>query len=135
MSRELKFRARNGKEMSSPFTLDDEHTTFDDCRTYRNIHRELTLWEVMQFTGLQDKNGVDIYEGDKLRCTQFDDDEYTKEVEVRFGEGGFSSNYHSYIGFYCVDSNGDEDDIGDMIFNGKHDREIEVIGTIHEVKS
>jgi hypothetical protein len=65
MTREIKFRAwdKEGKKMSlQPFTLEDIFHGGGD--TYAK-----QLWErnnrlvFMQFTGLLDKNGVEIYEG------------------------------------------------------------------------
>ncbi len=56
MSREIKFRAWNGTEMLDNGNL-SEHYIGD-----LNGHFE----SIMQYTGLKDKNGKDIYEGDIL---------------------------------------------------------------------
>jgi uncharacterized phage protein (TIGR01671 family) len=58
--REIKFRAWVGEAMSFPLTIGDiigGHLDWDD-------EKPPTL---MQFTGLHDKNGKEIYEGDVLR--------------------------------------------------------------------
>ncbi len=44
--------------------------------------------ELNQFTGLKDKNGKDVFEGDLIR--REDDDEATPPERVEYGSGGFA---------------------------------------------
>jgi len=55
-TREIKFKIWNGKVMSEPFTLDDSF----DC-----VSGWLGNGVLLQFTGLFDKNGKEIYESDR----------------------------------------------------------------------
>lgn len=64
--REIKFRAWNkiDKEMGIPFTLDDLYQA-GLCQLKKKHEEENYI--LMQFTGLHDKNGKEIYEGDIVK--------------------------------------------------------------------
>jgi len=90
MKREIKFRAWVYERMTLPFTLQE---VFKDGEFLDwNIDKAI----IMQFTGLKDAKGVDIYEGDILRFPPKDkwENENYNCFEVFFHDGDANTDYN-----------------------------------------
>ena len=125
--REIKFRAWNRKEMRYDVNINDGKPVRKGYQWF-NESNDVHDSEPMQFTGLQDKNGKDIYCGDLFNHVLSTD---IKGV-VKFGKythwiDGLQIEYGYHFGFYVDFNNGrDRMDLG---YWAKHS---EIIGNIYE---
>ena len=118
----IKFRAWDKKDKIMYYDIqkgieftDLSHYHFDEFLGNPNEMGDYHEWEVMQFTGLKDKNGKEIYCSDYLKC---DDGKIREVVWYNLGAGW-------RIG---TDDN-------DSLFNGLGvyaETNLEIIGNIYE---
>lgn len=122
--REFKFRAWDTErgEMAEVISgVGDEEVTLQDegCWKWNTVAHYIAV--IMQYTGLKDKNGKEIYEGDVL-LTDLD----RPYLIVEFRNGAFM--------YQCHDNGRDYYDIMLPLSIAEHtqDKYVEVIGNIYE---
>lgn len=81
-------------------------------------------YRIMQFTGLHDKNGREIYEGDIVCITDYHDGDFYMNGVVRFGFNGYPA-----FEIYGRKNQTYSDEYNSMT---NDDLSLEVIGNIHE---
>lgn len=128
--RDIKFRAWTGTEMvilensglqhydfegsySLGFTV-DKYSYFWAHEQYETATKRCSGYPIMQCTGLTDKNGDWIYEGDIVKCSG-------KQRTIKWSNGKF---------WFVAEIANSYEDISEMF--GKYYNEVEVIGNIYQ---
>ena len=133
MNREIKFRVYD-KELKRMRFFNSPHDfiCFDEKGNgyYHNMQTGLGEWfsDLMQYTGLKDKNGVEIYEGDIIDIHQTVNG-YNQFV-IQYDNYKLSARYYNQktkqiLGWYQYD-------LDELFEINETEKEIEVIGNIYE---
>lgn len=108
--REIKFRIWNDLTMEMYYSHrpDGSNNPLWGWDAVFTDHINMASTHLMQFTGLKDKNGVEIYEEDIVRYVQkenFNEDVYNRIMAVKFNGCGYTPfiwHYECEDGYYSV---------------------------------
>ena len=122
--REIKFRAwdKDMRTMKSPRTMSDLMTADPICAS---VIEDYTF---EQFTGLTDKAGVGIYEGDILKCIYTEDS--TDTVYTLVGAVEWDEFMCEYLA--AKDDMNNRFKVGTVFTRDSKIEQFEIIGNIHE---
>ena len=123
--REIKFRCweKDEEAVGGGTMWPVRQIDFDVRDAYLGLHSaSFDDLVFMQFTGLHDKNGKDVFEGDIVRCGEYEGDHDTKNYEIVYNEDG------TYPAFDLKGWRNETNGISFFLNDGY----IEIIGNIYE---
>jgi uncharacterized phage protein (TIGR01671 family) len=120
--RDIKFRAWDMRDKENPVMLPWGHIKYGSMSLFWK-EENLRDYILMQYTGLKDKNGTEIYEGDVIRMYSYLIKPTKTPYIIEFKLDGS-------VGYVCRKVGGVESDV--WALNSGQD--LEVIGNIHENK-
>jgi len=131
--RKIKFRVWDGKRMTTSGIMFNTSSGYLEVPTIGSFGGELTIpYELMQFTGLKDKNGVEIYEGDIYNA-------HSCTYQILFVNGAFCGGKNLYscapIGWSPEQDENfehEKDFTGELIVDNDFVKIIQVIGNIYQ---
>ena len=128
--REIKFRAWDKKKKELLYNGIEFYTRSINCCSVQPGYKSIIgfggcdCFDLMQYTGLKDKNGVEIYEGDLIRLDLID-----RVDQVSFISGAFVvSNKHCCV--HCARKESYNMTLYEYL---TQIQKAEVIGNIHEL--
>lgn len=109
-----------------------EIVTENKEKAFSVITYQVMLETVGQYTGLTDKNGKKIFEGDIVQYGEIEDYDWSFcRGVVKFGEGTFDGGIYRYTGFYFEESDGTIDH--NSIYKAEEKLEqLKVIGNVFD---
>lgn len=115
----------DGHIQANAYHGDGGHT----CEAGEDLYRNSKWLVLMQSTGLTDKSGKEIFEGDVVEYESYQLDRDHDRAVVTFGVGTFDSGVYKYHGFHLRDSGGEPLDNSATLIEPDA---LEVIGNIYE---
>ena len=117
--RDIKFRAYDDTDVLEDVVVLNNKTILvfngGEIKKYR-------VKAVVQYTGMKDKNGAEIYDGDTIKCTDGAD-----EIDMLDSNTGIGCvEWNDIYGFWSISKI--ENGLGDILQCGY----VEIIGNVHE---